>query len=512
MLTNVDDMRTSDSKGRISSQALILTVTNLIISLIGLLSSMLLSRYRTLDEYGTYSQVIMVTELVSTVLLMGLPQTVGYFLSRAENEEEKKRFFTLYSILSTLVTAVIGICLFLATPLIVAYFNNPYITAFSYVFAVYPWSSIMINTLSSVLVVYGRSGKLACFTLIHSLTTLLTVILTVALSVEFERYVLIYIITTAVFAVVAFTLCALRVGGFSLSGKMGSLLREVFAYAIPLGLASSVGSVNIQLDKLFIGTMFSTEEYALYMNASRALPITALATALTSVLLPKLVVLLKKEKNEDAVTLWGSSIKMSYIVLCALVGGIIVFAPDAMSLLYSEKYVTEASVAVFRIYAVTMLFSVTYFGIVLNSKGRTDLIFISALASLLTNCVGNFVFYHLLGFIGPAVSTLLVTALIALLQLFATSKVTGVRLSKIFPFWDLARYTLEVGAACGVLAIVKYTLLKDAQGTTSILISLAMGLALCLGYWLLKKRALAESFSHLNEFKEVSDDEEKKNS
>ena len=187
MLTNVDDMRTSDSKGRISSQALILTVTNLIISLIGLLSSMLLSRYRTLDEYGTYSQVIMVTELVSTVLLMGLPQTVGYFLSRAENEEEKKRFFTLYSILSTLVTAVIGICLFLATPLIVAYFNNPYITAFSYVFAVYPWSSIMINTLSSVLVVYGRSGKLACFTLIHSLTTLLTVILTVALSVEFER-------------------------------------------------------------------------------------------------------------------------------------------------------------------------------------------------------------------------------------------------------------------------------------------------------------------------------------
>ena len=504
-------MRIADGKSRISTQALMLTVTNLIISLIGLLSSMLLSRYRTLDEYGTYSQVIMVTELVSTVLLMGLPQTVGYFLSRAESENEKKRFFTLYSILSTVITAVIGVCLFLATPLIVKYFDNPYITAFSYIFAVYPWASIMINTLGSVLVVYGKAGRLACFTLIHSLVTLLTVILTVALSVDFERYVLIYIITTAVFAIASFILCSIRVGGFSLSGNTRGLLREIFAFALPMGLASSVGSINIQLDKLFIGAVFTTEEYALYMNASRALPITALATALTSVLLPKLVVLLKKERNEEAISLWGSSIKMSYIVLCALVGGIIVFAPDAISLLYSEKYVTEASVAVFRIYAVTMLFSVTYFGIVLNSKGRTDLILVCSLASLLTNCVGNFVFYHLFGFIGPAVSTLLVTALIAFLQLFATSKITGVKLLKIFPYKDLARYTLEVGVVCTALGIIKYTLLKDIDSTASILISLALGFALCLGYWLLKRPTLLKNFSLLNEFKEVLDDEEKKN-
>ncbi|MBQ2737782.1 MAG: oligosaccharide flippase family protein [Clostridia bacterium] len=499
-------MRTSDSKARISSQALILTVTNLIISLVGLLSSMLLSRYRTLDEYGTYSQVIMVTELVSTVLLMGLPQTVGYFLSRAENEEEKKRFFTLYSILSTAITAVIGVCLFFATPLIVAYFNNPYITAFSYVFAVYPWSGIMINTLSSVLVVYGRSGKLACFTLIHSLTTLLTVILTVALSVEFERYVLIYIITTAVFAVVAFTLCAFRVGGFSLSGKMGSLLREIFAYAIPLGLASSVGSVNIQLDKLFIGTMFSTEEYALYMNASRALPITALATALTSVLLPKLVVLLKKEKNEDAVTLWGSSIKMSYIVLCALVGGIIVFAPDAMSLLYSEKYVTEASVAVFRIYALTMLFKVTYFGIILNSKGRTDLIFISALVSLITNCVGNVVFYHLLGFIGPAVSTLLVTVVMNLAQLFATSRITKLPFSRVFPYKAVLLFTIKTLLVCTPLALLYTLVISPLPRTASIPIALALGIAEVLAAVLISKRDITENWHALND---LEADEEK---
>ncbi len=490
----------SNDKNKISHGALILTVTNLIISLLGLASSMLLSRYRTLDEYGTYSQVIMVTELVSTVLLMGLPQTVSYFMSRAENDGERRRFFTLYSILSTAITAIIGVCLYFSTPLIVGYFDNPYITVFSYVFLLYPWSSIMINTLGSVLVVYGRTGRLALYTLIHSLVALATVGATVLLSVDFERYVLIYIITTAVFAVIAYVWCTVRVGGFSLSGGCGRLLREILLFALPMGLASGVGSINIQLDKLFIGTLFSTEEYALYTNASRALPLTALATALTTILMPKLVVLLKSQRNDEAIGLWGNTVRISYIVMCALVAGLIVFAPDAMSLLYSEKYVTQESVAVFRIYTLTMLFKVTYFGIILNSRARTDLILACALLSLAANCVGNLVFYHLLGFIGPAVSTLLVTVIMNTAQLIVTSKITDIPFKRVFPYKALFEYTIKTVLVCIPVAIIYYTLFSDLSRAVTIPMAIVLGILEVIAAVLINKKAIAENWQALGSF------------
>ncbi len=492
----------SKSEGKVSSQALILTVSNLIISLIGLVSSMLLSRYRTLDEFGTYSQVIMVTELVSTVLLMGLPQTVNYFLSRAESERERRRFFTLYSLLSSTLCAVIGVCLFFSAPLIVRYFDNPYITTFSYVFVIYPWCGIMLNTLSSVLVVFGNSGRLSLYTLLHSLTTLITVIVSSLLAVDFELYVLVYMLSSVAFATVAFVWCAVRVGGFCSLSRSGGLLREIAVFAIPLGLASSVGTINVQLDKLFIGNLFTTEEYALYTNASRALPVTALATALGAVLLPKLVVLLKAKRNADAVRLWGYAIRVSYVFMCAIVAGLIAFAPDAMSFLYSEKYVTELSVAVFRIYSLTLLFKITYFGIILNSKGRTSLILLCSLISLAANAIGNVVFYHLFGFIGPALSTLFVTLIMNLAQLIATSKITAVPFFRIFPYKSLGVYTIEAIAIGSVFAIIRYTLFSEFSRAVTIPLSIALSALTVACVLIVNAKQIKSNWKNLDSFNE----------
>ena len=88
-----------------------------------------------------------------------------------------------------------------------------------------------------------------------------------------------------------------------------------------MGLASSVGTLNAELDKLIIGKFFSTKEYAIFANASKTLPVTILATSLTTMLLPKFVRLLKDGKHEEAVALWGNSINISFCVMCLIVGG-----------------------------------------------------------------------------------------------------------------------------------------------------------------------------------------------
>ena len=76
---------------------------------------------------------------------------------------------------------------------------------------------------------------------------------------------------------------------------------DIFRYSLPMGLASVVGTVNVELDKLVIGRFFTTNEYAIFANASKELPVTMLATSLTAVLLPRLVRFLKEDKNREAV-------------------------------------------------------------------------------------------------------------------------------------------------------------------------------------------------------------------
>lgn len=484
-------------KSSLGGDALVLTLSNFTVSLLGVVTSMLLSRFRTLTEYGTYSQIIMVTDLVSTILLLGLPGCVNYFIARADTEEEKQKFLTMYLTLSTAITFVIAICLFFATPLIIQYFNNPYISTFAYIFAIYPWASIMLNSLGNVCIVYGRAKRLVVFNIVHSLTTLSLLLLAKALNIGFYEYTLLYIGSMLFFAVFGVLWMRKMSGGLQFSADF-NLVKTIFAFSIPLGLASSVGTLNAELDKLIIGKFFTTDEYAIFANAAKQLPVTMLASSLTAVLMPKLVRLLKDDRREETVCLWGNSINISLCFMCLIVGGFVVFAPDVMSLFYSEKYVTPEGVAVFRIYSIILLFRATYWGIVLNATGRTKLIFISSLLTLLFNCIGNIGFYYAFGFIGPALSTLVVTVLMGAFQLVLTSKQLQISMKHMFPWGSILKMLATTSIVGAIFWGIKYFVLGDFVRSISILISIGLGVAWLLTHIALNFRMLKKNWESLN--------------
>lgn len=493
-------MQLSRRRNSVGKDALLLTASNFMVSIIGVITSMLLARFRTLGEYGTYSQIIMVTDLVSTILLLGLPGSVNYFVAKADREEDKQKFLTLYLVMSTAITAVIGVCLFLAMPLIISYFDNPYISSFAYIFAVYPWASIIINSLSNVCVVYGKSDRLVIFNVVHVVVNLIVLLLAQWLELGFETYTVIYIIAMLCFALFAVWWMRRISGGFRFSFDP-KLIKTIFAFSIPLGLASSVGSLNAELDKLIIGKFFSTEEYAIFANASKQLPVTILATSLTAVLMPKMVRLLKENKNSEAVSLWGSSINISFCLMCLIVGGFVVFAPDVMSLFYSEKYVTDGGVAVFRIYSLILLLRCTYWGLVLNATGRTKFIFYSSLLTLAFNCVGNIACYYIFGFIGPAIASLAVLTLMSLAQVVISARYLGVSFKRILPWKTMGIFMLETALLGGVFYAVKSMLGAGQSRITSIIVSVCLGAVWAAIYLLMNYRKLKADWVELNKEK-----------
>lgn len=490
-------MKLLSKKSSVGGDAIYLTMSRVAVSLIGLVTSMLLARFRTLDEYGTYSQIIMVTDLVSTILMLGLPNSINYFLAKAETKEEKQRFMSIYVTLSTLLTVIIGVCLICAMPLIIDYFDNPAITAFAYVFAVYPWSSIMINSLGNICIVYEKANRLILYNVVYAIAILLILLFTKVLGMTFRQYMIIYVATMLLFALFALGWIAKMVGAVRplLSSKM---IKEIFIFSVPMGLASVIGTLNAELDKLVIGKFFTTEQYAIFANAAKELPVTMLAASLTAVLLPRVVRLLRDERREDVVRIWGCAANISFCFMFLIVGGFIVFAPDIMSFFYSSKYVTEGGVTVFRMYAVILIFRSIYWGIVLNASGKTNFIFISSILTLIFNFICNIVFCWTIGFVGPAIATLVVTCIMNFTQLLFTKKILKISISKLLPWRNIFGLFCETTAFGVVFWYVRYGILEHFHFEYQILISIALGGVWAILYGIVNIKFIKRNWIKMN--------------
>ena len=129
--------------------------------------------------------------------------------------------------------------------------------------------------------------------------------------------------------------------------------------------------------------------------------------------------------------------------------------------------------------------------------GKTKLIFYSSVVSLVVNVILNYLFYLVFGFIGPALATIIALFAGALMQLVATSKSTGISISRMFPW----KRMLKIVIINAVFAIVFFVLkqILDLQ-----LLVGQVGEALLLGavwsgiYLLTQLKAMKANMRKLN--------------
>ncbi len=442
----------------LGADATLLTFSKIATSAIAMVMTMLLSRFRSLEEFGTYKQILMIVNLVTSVLMLGLPKSLNYFLARSSSKEEKQKFLSLYYTLNTILSFVVGLALVLSVGLLENIFDNYTIRSFLYFLALFPWTKIVCSSIENLLIVYKKAKALVAFRIINSLALLLTVLAVQLFGMTFKDYMLLYVIVEAAFSLAVYIIAA-RVSGGIRPYLNGRMILTVFAFSIPLGLASVVGTLNVELDKLLIGSLMDPVSFAVYSNAATELPVTMIASSFTAVLMPQMVRMLSRDDNIGAIKVWGNATTLSMILIAIVGVGCFVYAEDVMTLLYSKKYIEgavgAAGVWVFRLYSLHLLMRCTYYGMVLNSIGKTGFIFWCSVGALGSNVVLNVVLFKIFELFGqsmlaPAVATLISTTAMALLQLTVTSKTLGVKFSQIFP-WKKAACILLVNIAFGVV-------------------------------------------------------------
>lgn len=429
----------NNKKSSIVGDTIILTISKITTLCITMISAMLLSRFRTLEEYGTYSQLMMIISLSSSLFMLGLPNSINYFLARSETNIEKQKFLNNYYTFTTILSILLGILLIYTTPVLSRYFKNKAIKSFIYFLGIYPWTRVINSSIENILIVYQKTCSLALYKILNSTLLLLIIIIVKVFSWTFEIYMVLLICVESIFTIIVYYLVNKYSGELKISIDV-DMIKSILKFSIPIGLASVIGTINIELDKLIIGNILGTEQLAIYTNAAREMPVTIIATSITSILLPQITRLLKDKKNDEAILLWGNATTISYAIICFLAIGFFVFAKDVMILLYSDKYLE--GIEVFRVYNLLLLLRSTYFGMILNCKGKTKFILYSSITALILNCVLNYGLFILIGFNGPAIATLLSQMTINIAQLIYTSKIINIKFSRIFPWKELRNISL----------------------------------------------------------------------
>lgn len=455
---------------KIGKEAAVLTAAKIIMLMITMVTAMLLSRFRTLEEYGTYSVLNIVISLAAALLMFGLPSSANYFLALANTSADRRKFLSVYFSSTTLLSLLIGLVLMGCVPVIESYFHNPNIHRFAYYLMLYPWAHTIIAGVSNVLVVYGRSKTVLWINVVSALVALGSVLIIEWVGLSFDEYMIAFLAGNCLLALSIYVLVNRLDGRLRLDFDW-RLLKKIFAYSIPIGLASLVGTINVEVDKLMIGYMMGPEEVAIYTNAGKELPLVFVAASLTAVLLPQMARNLKDGKRDESLSLWGHTVELSYMIICFFVTACIVFAPQVMTFLYSEKYLPGLSV--FVVYSLVLLLRVTYFGMVLNALGKTKFIMWSSIISLALNVILNFVLFHTVGFVGPAIASFLSILAVNMLQLVITARVLHVSFAHIFPWRVLLKIT-GLNVAWGIA--VKFGISLLGLGTSTAHVAIAIGL------------------------------------
>ena len=478
----------------LSAQAFLLTASRVVTLLISLVTNMLLSRFRSLEEFGTYSEIIVVITLAVSIFTLGLPNSINYFLPKSKDAGQRDKFLSVYYFSITAISVVMGLVLVIATPIIVKYYDNPSIEMYSYLLLIIPWTKVIIGGRSNMFVATSRATKEITHNVLNSIFLLLIILFTKVLNESFNFYLILYVVVEVVFTIAVYFETYRLMDKINLSFDL-KFFKQILAFSIPMGLSSAVGTLCAEVDKLMIGWLYDEASVAIYSNAGRELPITYLSTSFTAVMLPQIVKLLSDEKKEKAVKLWRDSIELCFIIMNFFSVVCVVFAPQIISLLYSDKYLD--GVNVFRIYSLVLSLRVTYWGMMLNAYGKSKTILYTSVISLMSNVILNVICYFAFGFSGPAVATFLSVAVAVVFQLLFTKKETGFTIKNILPVKRLF-FVLAVNGIFGVALTLLVEKFVPGTDWKSICVCVVIGFVWFMVYALIMSKRLKTLIKGIN--------------
>jgi O-antigen/teichoic acid export membrane protein/acetyltransferase-like isoleucine patch superfamily enzyme len=482
--------------GGTTTDSLSLAVVRILTMLVGLATTMLLSRAFSLEMYGTYAQGVTIMTMALSFTTWGMLDAINYFVNSRPFEERKSYIDTVFSIIFA-AGGVTGALILLFQRQIFAYFDNPGLSEIIGLIAFRPLLEILINALQVLYISVGKAKLMAVRNIIASIFRLLFAFvatkITNSLATIFIGQLLLDIVVLEYLWVSLFNEGIVIV---PLRLKAHKIV-EIFRFGIPMAMHSLIKVLLRDMDKLFIGRYEPTERYALYANASYSIPYDLISNAFLLVIFPILTRHFAEEKYGPARRMLSGYIKISYLTNFTFSVAILLVARECVELLFGEKYLPGASV--FALYVWVDVIRTLNLSTVLSAKGWAKKLMYISLGAVLLNFGLNYVAYWALGFIGPALATVTCTLIITAITCALSGRALHTPFIKLLNVREFGWFLMQAAALGGVSLLLRGWL--RSVGAPYLLVFAAVGGTFVFGMLLLNRKRMFALFREMNTFK-----------
>lgn len=473
-----------------------LTIVKMTTTLISIATTKVMATSLSLNQYGTYSQGLLVISVTASVTILGMNDAVNFFYNRTEEIIRRRDYVNTIFAIETFLGVAAAIVILLFKKQICAYFGNSLLEAVLYVICMKALFENVLNLFTILFVSIGEAKKIAIRNLILSLVRLPIILIFVktdnSVVFIFSALLIVDLLQTMYF----YRRFKNQAFGIQVFQYKKEHVVEILKYGIPMGAYVFVNTLNRDLDKLLIGNLGTTDMLAVYTNCARILPFDILMGSVATVMIPFVVKYVNDRHYEKATSIFRSYVWIGALSVWTLAGGAIVVAPELVAFLYDAKYL--AGTNIFIVYLMVDIVKFVNMSLFLTAKGKSMRLLKYSIASLLCNAVLNYVFFRILGSIGPAIATLIVTALMNVAILIDGAHVIETPVKELI---DLRKMLLFIGELIlsGVAAYYLKGMLLQFGVNSIVVLILIYGSFVAFNFLINLKRLL-NLFRELNTF------------
>jgi len=224
-----------------------------------------------------------------------------------------------------------------------------------------------------------------------------------------------------------------------------SALRTIFLWALPAGLAVTVGKINPQIDKYTVKLMLGEKVFTQYTAAALEIPmVTLIPYAIGAVMQVRFVRLFAAGDRVELSRVWHATVRKTMAAVLPLAMVILALAPDILVALLGEEF--ASAVVPFQIFTAITLHRVAAYGPMLQATNQTRLLVRTSTLILLTNLVLTVPLTLLIGSNGAAIATVVANIPAWLLTLSRIGRAMGGGIGVALPWRFYLRSLLVTGA------------------------------------------------------------------
>jgi len=436
---------------------------------------MLLVRRLDQAQFGIYKQLFLVIGTSVTVLPLGFAMSAYYFLPR---EPDRQQETVLNILIYSMVVGCLACGAFLLWPVLLAIiFHQPGLTGYAHLIGIVILLWIVSQALEVIPIAHGEM-KLAS---------------ALIMGVQLTRTA-IYLAAVLVFGSVKALIWAAVVQGLLQTGVLWwylqsrfsrfwqrfdwSLMRSQLSYAVPLGLAGILYTVQTDLHSYFVSNRLGAVAYAIYGVGTIQLALLGmLQEATNSVVIPRVSALQQQNDTREIIQLMARAMRKLAAVYFPVYALLAVVAHEFISFLFTQRYL--ASVPVFLINLTLLLLGILLQDPLFRAYVEQRFFLIRLRIFLCVLLTGGLWFGTTrFGLVGAISVVVLVSILERVVMAVRFGRILGVSRKDLALLKDTGKLALAAAAAALLTAAVRLPL----RAAKPLIVLLACGTVFSLAY------------------------------